>query len=66
MKIAEFYRTLFHRTVARLLLISCNDFKVSLALSVINQFSHSQLSRTFREVFVLKIFKVKGKKQSQW
>ena len=50
MKTAEFYRTSFlQNTAARLLLISCNDFNVSLALSVINQFSHSQLSRTFRK-----------------
>ena len=69
MKIAEFYRTSFlQNTAARLLLISCNDFNVSLALSVINQFSHSQLSRTFRKekCFCWKIFKVNGKKQGQW
>ena len=42
MKIAEFYRTSFLQNfAARLFLISCNDFNVSLALSVINQFSHS-------------------------
>ena len=50
MKIAEFYRTSFlQNTAAPLLLISCNDFNVSLALSVINQFSRSYLSRTFRK-----------------
>ena len=40
---------IFTNTAARLLLISCNNFESSLALSVINQFSHSQLSRTFRK-----------------
>ena len=37
-----FYRTSFlQNTDARLFLISCKNFNVSLALSVINQFSHS-------------------------
>ena len=46
MKIAEFNRTSFlQNSAARLLLISCNDFNVSLALSVINQFSHSYLKK---------------------
>ena len=38
----EFYRTSFlQNNAARLLLISCNIFNVSLTLSVKNQFSHS-------------------------
>ena len=41
-KIVKFYRTSFlQNSAARLLLISCDIFNVSLDLSVINQFSHS-------------------------
>ena len=47
-KNCEVYRISFlQNTVVQLLLISCETFNESLALSVINQFSHSWLSRTF-------------------
>ena len=42
MKIGTFHRTsILQNNAARLLLISCDNFNVLLALSVINQFSHS-------------------------
>ena len=40
-KLWSFTEHHFQNTAARLLLISCNIFNVSLVLSVINQFSHS-------------------------
>ena len=49
-KIKKFYRISFSQnTAAQLLLISCNNFNESLALSVKNQFRRSQLSGTFRK-----------------
>ena len=42
MKIGKFHRTsILHNNAARLSLISCDIFYVSLSLSVINRFSHS-------------------------
>ena len=42
MKIGKFYRTsVLQNNAAQLLLIFCDIFNVLLALSVINQFSHS-------------------------
>ena len=50
MKIGKFYRTsALQNNALRLLLISCDIFNALLALSVINQFSHSQLLRIFRK-----------------
>ena len=51
-KIVKFYRASFlSNTVWRLLLIYCSIFDVSFGLSMIYQFSHSQLSRTFRSSY---------------